>query len=119
MKKIAILITFILVGVSSFAQNVDSTQLLKYVTKSPDGIALVTVYDNLSTDNLKLQSANNFYKYQILDIDTLEVLYELENIGKECIIDKTKFDTGSYSLRLFTTKLIITSNIEISNLNII
>jgi hypothetical protein len=117
MKKIAILITFIFMGVSAFAQNTDSTQLLKYVTNSPDGTALVTVYDNLNNDNLKLQSANNFYKYQILDIDTLEVLYELDNKGKECTIDKTKFVSGSYNLRLFTSKLIITSKIEISNLN--
>ena len=117
MKKIGILITFILLGVSAFSQNANSTQLLKYVTNSPDGTALVTIYDNLSNDNLKLHSASNFYKYQILDRDTLEVLYELENRGKECTIDKTKFDTGSYNLRLFTSKLIITSKIEISNFN--
>jgi len=116
MKKIAIFIAFILIGVTVFAQEVNSAQRLKYITKSPEGTVLVTVYDDLSNDNLKLQSVNDFYKYQILDTDTLEVLYELENKGKECTIDKTKFDAGSYSLRLFTSKLVITSKIEISNL---
>jgi len=116
MKKAIAIITFILIGVSAFAQEANSAQRLKYVTYSPEGTELVTLYDSPTDNKMKLQSASSFYKYQILDTDTLEVLYELDNNGKECTIDKTKLDGGTYSLRLFTSKSVITSKIEISKL---
>ena len=63
---------------------------------------------------MKLGPVDAFYKYQILDTKTAEVVYEVENKGKACIIDKSKIAAGTYNIRLHTSNFVITAKINIS-----
>ncbi|MDH5413356.1 MAG: hypothetical protein OEW87_04400 [Flavobacteriaceae bacterium] len=114
MKKIILNIAFSLVVVIAFSQNSDKAQRIKYITEAPDGSIAMTIYDDTREYNMKLESADFFYKYEILDPITSEPLYSSNNKGKDCMIDKTMFKEGTYNLRLFTSSFVITSKITIS-----
>ena len=114
MKKIILTIAISLVVAISFSQHSDNAQRIKYVTEAPDGSIAMTIYDDTREDNMKLESAENFYKFEILDPATSEPLYSSNNKGKDCVIDKTKLKAGTYNLRLFTSSFVITSKITIS-----
>jgi len=113
MKNIALTIIACLVGIGAFAQS-ETPQRLKYVTSAPDGSVAMTIYDDTREDSLKLESANAFYKYQILDSETNQPVYSAENKGKECNIDKTKVAAGNYNIRLYTSNFVITSKLTVS-----
>ena len=116
MKKVILAVVVLVIGFTGFAQEKGSTtsHRLKYITTAPDGSVAMTITDDTSTNDLKLESANNFYKYEVLDPRTSEPVYSSVNKGKECIIDKTKIAAGTYNLRLYTSKFVITSKIAIS-----
>jgi len=116
MKKVVLTVLVLVVGFAGFAQdNADKSKRLKYVTTAPDGSVAMTITDDTGKDNIKLESANNFYRYEILDPNTSEAVYASKNNGKECNIDKTKIAAGTYNLRLYTSNFVITSKIAISN----
>ncbi len=116
MKKVILTIAVLTVGFIGFAQeNANKSQQVKYVTTAPDGSVAITIYDNAKEDNLKLESADNFYKFEILDPKTSEAVFASANQGKACTIDKTKIDTGIYNLRLYTSNFVITSEITVNN----
>ena len=114
MKKVVLTLVFSLVVVSMFAQTATPAKRLKYVTNGPDGKVAMTIYDDSREDSMKLESAKNFYKYQILDAATGEPIYSSNNQGKECKIDKSKVAAGTYNLRLYTSSFVITSKITVS-----
>lgn len=114
MKKIMLPLIFSLVTISIFAQLNEAPKRLKYVTKAPDGSVAMTIIDDSREDTMKLESANSFYKYQILDQKTSKPIYSSNNTGKECYIDKSKVAAGTYDIRLFTNKFVITSRITVS-----
>lgn len=114
MKKVILTIALNLVIVVTFAQTNNSSQRSTYVTNGPDGKVSMTIYDDAREDNLKLESVNDFYKYQILDIETNEPIYAASNKGKKCTIDKSKIAAGNYNIRLFTLKFVITSKLTVS-----
>ena len=116
MKKVVLTLVFSIVAVTIYAQTIASVapQRLKYVTNGPDGKVAMTIYDDSRDDNMKLESANAFYKYQIVDPKTNEPIYTAKNRGKECTIDKTKFTAGTYDLRLYTASFVITSKLTVS-----
>jgi len=114
MKKIITTIVFSLIIVSTFAQSNEAPKRLKYVTQAPDGSVSMTIYDDTRDETMKLESANKFYKYQILDQKTSEPLYSSNNNGTECTIDKSKLVAGTYNIRLYTDKFVITSEITVS-----
>ena len=114
MKKVVLTLAISLVVVSMFAQNTKQSKRLKYVTNGPDGKVAMTIYDDSREDSMKLESAKNFYKYQILDPETSEPIYSSTNKGKECTIDKSKVAAGTYNLRLYTSNFVITSKITVS-----
>lgn len=114
MKKIIFTIALNLIGVILIAQTKESTQKLKYITHAPDGSVAMTIYDEIGEDTMKLVSVNDFYRYEILEPATSESIYNAQNNGKNCDIDKTKIDEGTYDLRLFTSNFIITSKITIT-----
>ncbi|MDH5413841.1 MAG: hypothetical protein OEW87_06875, partial [Flavobacteriaceae bacterium] len=60
------------------------------------------------------ESADNFYKYEILEPTTSEAIYRSDNKGKQAIIDKDKLAAGTYNLRLYTSSFVITSKITIT-----
>jgi len=114
MKKVVLTLVFSIVAVSMFAQSVTSQKKLKYVTQAPDGSVSMTIYDDQREDTMKLESANSFYKYQILDRVTSEPIYTSSNSGNECTIDKSKLMAGTYNIRLYTKKFVITTEIRVS-----
>lgn len=101
-------------GLLMFAQTVEKPQRIKYITKAPDGSVAMTIIDDTREDSMKLESANSFYKYQILDLRTNESLLVSDNSGKDCNIDKTKIAAGTYQLKIYTSKFVVTSKITVS-----
>jgi len=118
MKKVILAIIVLTVGFAGYAQeNSNTSKRLKYITTAPDGSVAMTITDDTSKKDIKLESANKFYRYEILDPNTSEPVFASRNQGKECTIDKTKIAAGMYNLRLYTSNFVITSKIAISNTN--
>ncbi len=93
MKTSIILIAFTLLTFTGFAQtkNVDQAEkITKYVTTFPNGEEAITIVESSKSDNLKLSSAENFYKYEILAPANHELVHGSSNRGKICEIDKSK-----------------------------
>lgn len=101
-------------GLLMFAQTADKAQRIKYITKAPDGSVAMTIIDDTREDSMKLESANSFYEYQILDPITNKPLLVSKNRGKDCNIDKSKIAAGTYQLKLYTSNFVITSKITVS-----
>ena len=117
MKKTLLFIAALaLVGTSAFAQaNKDkqSERVTKYVTTFPNGEEAITITDKSASSNLMLSSADNFYKYEILESSNHELVHGSENRGKVCDIDKSKLEDGTYTLKVYTNDFVITSDITI------
>ena len=116
MKKTLLIAVFALIGISAFAQsNTDkqSERITKYVTTFPNGDEAITITDNSTSTNLMLSSADNFYKYEILETSNHELIHGESNTGKVCDIDKTNLDEGTYTLKVYTDDFVITSDITI------
>jgi len=112
MKKVFLTVLAVAIGFIGFAQDkVNEPQRLKYVTIAPDGSVGITIYDDMREDTIKLESAIRFYRYEILDPMTSELVFSSKNNGKACSIDKTKIASGTYNLRLYTSNFVITSKI--------
>ena len=119
MKKIIAIIGIGIIGVITFAQNSNTQPILKYVTHAPDGSVAITITEDAEDANknrMNVQSADVFYKYQILDQKTRGSVYTSKNDGKDCIIDTTNLDAGTYDLRLYTSDFVITTDLEILRL---
>lgn len=120
MKNVIIILALTLVSVTGFAQNRTDKQtekVTKYVTTFPNGEEAITITDRTTSENLELASADNFYKYEILESSNHELVHGSNNQGKVCNIDKSKFDDGTYTLKVYTQDFVITSDITISNGN--
>ena len=118
MKNLFLLIAFILVTFTGFAQTEKTApaKITKYVTTFPNGEEAITILENSTSNNLQLSSAENFYKYEILEPANHELVHHSANRGKVCEIDKTKLKDGNYTLKVYTSDFVITSDITISNL---
>ena len=115
MKNIIItLIALVIGGVAIAQKNSETPQRLKYITEAPDGSIAMTIYDDTREDSMTLESASNFYRYEILEPSTSEPIYSAKNQGKACTIDKSKIAEGTYDLRLYTSSFVITSKITIT-----
>jgi len=114
MRKVIATLVLSLTVVLTFAQSNEVPKKLKYVTQAPDGSVAMTIYDSSSDDTMKLESASTFYKYQILDPKTGKSIHTASNAGKACTIDKLKVKEGTYDIRLYTNKFVITSKIIVS-----
>lgn len=113
MKKIIAIISLSLLGVLSMAQKNEIQQYVKYVTEAPDGSIAMTIIDYTNEDRMTVESAEVFYRYQILDQKTSESIYTSDNKSKDCVIDKTKLANGTYDLKLYTSDFVITTDLEI------
>ena len=114
MKKVVLTLVFSLVAVTMFAQSKAAPKLLKYVTQAPDGTVSMTILDDSRDNTMKLESANSFYKYQIIDPKTNQPILTASNSGKACEIAKSNIAAGTYDIRLFTRSFVITSKIKVS-----
>jgi hypothetical protein len=120
MKNSILLIAFTLLTFTGFAQTSNTEQpekIIKYVTTFPNGEEAITITESSRSDNLKLSSAENFYKYEILEPANHELVHGSSNRGKVCDIDKSKLSDGTYTLKVYTSDFVITSDITISNMN--
>ena len=120
MKNSILLIAFTLLSLTSFSQTAKTEQLekiTKYVTTFPNGEDAITILESSKSNSLKLSSAENFYKYEILEPATHELVHGSSNRGKVCTIDKSKLSDGTYTLKVYTSEFVITSDISISNLD--
>jgi hypothetical protein len=115
MKKILFTLAITLTGLTMYAQEAPKETITKYVTTFPNGEEAITITDKSNSSALELASAENFYKYEILETSNHELIHGDENSGKVCAIDKTKLDNGTYTLKVYTDDFVITSDITISN----
>ncbi len=116
MKKIIVTISLVILGFMTFSQNDNTKQQIKYVTHAPDGSIALTIIDDATNHRMNVQNADAFYKYQILDQKTSELVYSSENDDKDCTIDTTNLTEGTYNLRLYTSDFVITTDLEILRL---
>jgi hypothetical protein len=120
MKNTFIIIAITLLSLTGFAQTSNSElqeKITKYVTTFPNGEEAITIIESSASNNLKLSSADNFYKYEILEPTNHELVHGSTNKGKVCQIDKSKLEDGTYTLKVYTADFVITSDITISNMN--
>ncbi|NOQ92012.1 MAG: hypothetical protein GQ552_04760, partial [Flavobacteriaceae bacterium] len=120
MKNTILIIAITLISLTGFAQtsNVDQPEkVTKYVTTFPNGDEAITIIESSKSNVLKLTSADNFYKYEILELANHELVHKSNNKGKVCDIDKSKLEDGNYTLKVYTSDFVITSDITISNKN--
>ncbi len=120
MKNSILLIAFTLLTFTGFAQTNNAEQpekITKYVTTFPNGEEAITIVESSKSNNLKLSSAENFYKYEILEPANHELIHGSSNRGKVCDIDKSKLSDGTYTLKVYTSEFVITSDITISNMD--
>ncbi|MEN8186908.1 MAG: hypothetical protein ABFR05_07245 [Bacteroidota bacterium] len=103
------------ISLIGYAQQGNSGKVTKYVTTFPNGEEAITIVDNTNSENLQLTSAENFYKYEILEPTNHEMVHGSSNRGKVCDIDKSKLDDGTYTLKVYTSDFVITSDITIKN----
>jgi len=118
MKNTIILFAITLISFAGLAQNntdKQSEKIIKYVTTFPNGEEAITITDSSISNNLKLSSADNFYKYEILETANHELVHSSNNKGKVCDIDKSKLEDGTYTLKVYTSDFVITSDITIVN----
>ena len=116
MKTLFLTIVITFTSLIGFSQQ-KSAKVTKYVTTFPNGEEAITIVDNPVSTNLKLTSAENFYKYEILAPENHELIHGSSNKGKVCDIDKTKLEEGTYTLKVYTKDFVITSDITIDNSN--
>ena len=117
MKKALLSFVFSFIIISLYAQSNETAQRKTHGVLAPDGSVAITVTDDFKEDTIELKSALNFYKYQILDIQTNESVLTSSNNGKECKFNTSKITAGNYKLRLYTKNFIITSRIAINTLS--
>ena len=119
MKNTILFIAITLLSLTGFAQTNNSEQpekITKYVTTFPNGEEAITITESTASNLLKLASADNFYKYEILETTNHELVHQSNNRGKICDIDKSKLEDGNYTLKVYTSDFVITSDITISNM---
>ena len=117
MKKALLTLVFSFIIISLYAQSKETTQRKTHGFLAPDGSIAMTITDDFKEGTIELKSAQNFYKYQLLDTKTNETVLTSLNKGKECVFSKSKIATGNYKLRLYTKNFIITSKIAINTLS--
>lgn len=115
MKKKVLIVAMTLMGITAFAQTGAKEKVTKYVTTFPNGEEAITITDRASDSNLKLASADDFYKYEILETSSHELVHGSDNSGRVCDIDKSKLEEGTYTLKVYTEDFVITSDITIEN----
>ncbi len=116
MKTLFLTIVITFTSLIGFSQQ-KSAKVTKYVTTFTNGEEAITIVDNPVSTNLKLTSAENFYKYEILAPENHELIHGSSNKGKVCDIDKSKLEEGTYTLKVYTKDFVITSDITIDNSN--
>lgn len=117
MKNLFLSIVFGLITFSLFAQSTEKPQLFKYVSTAPDGSVSLTVIDDSRMPTITIESVDDFYKYQLIDVKTGDIVFASKNKGKVGRIDKMKLNAGDYNVLIYTKNFIIGSEITINTSN--
>jgi len=113
-KKVVLILTLCLFAFAVNAQEENVAKRTKYITKAPDGSTSMIIYDDSRSNSLEFESTYNFYKYQLVDMNSGEPVYSFNHKGKRAVLNKSKVADGDYELRVFTKKFVVTSHINIS-----
>lgn len=114
LKNLILTLVICFSAITVYAQD-NTSQRIKYITKAPDGSTSFIVYDDSRSNTIELESKNQFYKLQILDLKTFETVYSSSTKGTSSSINKAKVAAGDYTIRLYTKHFVITSPITISD----
>ena len=117
MKKILFIALFIASSLAVYGQTPEKPTLLKYVSTGPDGSVVFTVIDDSRKPTIKIESVDEFYKYQLVDLKTGAVVLTRANKGTSGTIDKSKLIAGDYNLLIYTKSFIIGSEITVQPLD--
>jgi len=117
LKNLFLSIVFGLITFSLFAQSTEKPQLFKYVSTAPDGSVSLTVIDDSRMPTITIESVDDFYKYQLIDVKTGDIVFASKNKGKVGRIDKMKLNAGDYNVLIYTKNFIIGSEITINTSN--
>ena len=103
MKKTLLVIALSLSGLATFAQDAPQKEkVTKYVTTFPNGEEAITITDRTSSESLKLASADNFYKYEILESSSHELV--------DCVVIRGKANLKKERIHLKFTPTILSSH---------
>ena len=97
------------------AQSTEKPKLFKYVSTAPDGSVAFTVIDDSRKPTIKIESVDDFYKYQLVDLKTGKTVLTLYNKGNVGTIDKLKLGSGDYNLLIYTKSFVIGSEITVNS----
>ena len=117
MKKILFIALFSLCTLAVYGQAPEKPKLLKYVSTGPDGSVVFTVIDDSRKPTISIESVDEFYKYQLVDLKTGSVVLTRANKGTTGSIEKSKLLAGDYNLLIYTKSFIIGSEITIQPMN--
>lgn len=110
MKKGIFTIVFLITTMSVFSQN---ASIEKTIITAPDDSVALTVYNNTAGNDIKVESVDSFYKYQLLDAATSKPVLTANNKGKACVINRKNVAAGNYKLKIYTKDFVITSKITL------
>jgi len=96
-----------------YGQAPEKPKLHKYVSTGPDGSVAFTVIDDSRKSTISIESVDEFYKYQLVDLKTGAVVLTAANKGTTGSIDKKKLLAGDYNLLIYTKSFIIGSEISV------
>jgi len=115
LKKLFLALILSFIAFSLNAQTTEKPQLFKYVSTAPDGTVVFTVIDDSRKSDMTIESQEDFYKYQLVDLKTGKIIVTARNIGKTGTIDKSKLAAGEYNLLVYTKSFIIGSEITVNS----
>jgi len=117
MKKTVLIIGVALLSLTGFAQDSHydgSEMIMEYTTTDASGEVAITIAESSKSNFLELTSEDEFYRYEILNTESHELIHSSTNTGKFCEIDKGVIEDGSYTLLVYTSESVIDSEIIIS-----
>jgi hypothetical protein len=79
-------------------------------------LVAITITDDTRDVAIIVESKEAFYRYQILDRETGDILLTSNNNSRYGVIDKSKLPVGTYDLKVYTSDFVITTDLEILKL---
>ena len=119
MKRILFSISLALAGLSTYGQSGQDAddRVTKYVTTFSNGEEALRVIDRAASGDLEINTRDEFFWYEILEPSGHELLHGEIHQGSAASIDKSKFEEGTYTLKVYTEDFVISSDIVIGDLN--
>jgi hypothetical protein len=114
MKKIFITVVASLICITGYSQLGLNIQKIKYNVKTPKGETVIVVTNDITEDFLTINTSNDFYRVNIVNIRTNKIVYSSNNTGNSCHITKAHIRPNVYYLHLHTNDFLMKTKIRIS-----